>query len=306
MAIAGTIERSSTITLPRVLERIFDQEQPGSLRLRHKDSGRTAIVKIDCGAVQETVFGELKGDAAMREISQTFPLEYEFESLETGIPLGRRTDPEMMRARKRPALKLVGAEKPMMVPLGVATCAAADAPSPAAAGVPVCVTAASGVAYKSGARFMQVRERPGSQPLPAPAEPVQAKKRPVREFPSKATINEPAGPPLSPMHRFGNLPAVGSLAEWVSAGDEFAIRFACSSALTLGSIGATEMDYFRSDCASLLERAGLIGDVLGFSPPSLAVIVEPERAAGYRRLADGFAGVYCGPESTVDALLAIL
>ena len=312
MAIAGTIERSSSITLPRVLERIFDQEQPGLLRLRHRESGRIAIFKIDRGAVQEMVFGDLKGDAAMREVSGAFPLEYEFESSDTSITTGRLPVQPVMRAGKKPALKLVGAVKPMMVLSGLTPSAAAASPSAATARVPASAPASApaasqvveSVERKPAARFMQ--EKRGPQPLPAPAEPGQAKEQPRQEIPSKDAVEKSVALPPPPMRRVSSLPSVESLTEWVGAGDEFVIRFAGSAALTLGAVGEADMDYFRTDSASLLERAALIGEVLGFSAPGLAAIVEPERAAGYRRLADGFSGIYCGPDSTVDTLLAIL
>gem|GEM_PF-6266004 len=91
----------------------------------------------------------------------------------------------------------------------------------------------------------------------------------------------------------------------MDAGDEYTVRFSCVAGQTRGNVGAGEWEYFRSDCASAMEWAALIGETLGFSPPRLAAIVEPERAACYRQLAAGFAGAYSGPGSTVDNIIAI-
>ena len=307
MAIAGTIERSSAITLPRVLERIFDHEQPGSLQLKHKESGKTAEVKIDRGAVEETTFGDLKGDLAMREISQTFPWEYEFVSSDTSISTGRLPMQPASRPAKRPALKLTGAVKPMMVLSGLPN-APSDAPQSLApatvpAGAPAAPRLAESVESRPAVKFMQ--EKSGAQPSPVPAKPGVEPPERIGAAPAQVDKVAAISPPLSTARRISNLPTAESMVEWVEAGDDYALRFACSDSLNFGKVEEKEWAYFHSDCASLMERASLIGEVLGFSPPSLAAIVEPERAAGYRRLANGFAGLYCGPGSTVDALLTI-
>lgn len=291
MAIAGIIDRTSAITLPRVLERIFDHEQPGFLKLKHRESGKTAEVRIDRGAVEETTYGDLRGDLAMREISQTYPWEYEFVSSDPNISTGRLPVQPASRPAKRPALKLAGAVKPMMVLSGL-TDAVQDASRAAVAENASAPGEAKAVESKPAVKFIQ--EKPTAQFRPLPVKTGIAK-----ESAGVAVI------PPSSMRRVSSLPTAESLAEWVEKGDEYALRFACSENLNFGSVEEHEWAYFRSDCASLMERAALVGEVLGFSPPSLAAIVEPERAAGYRRLADGFAGLYCGPDSTVEALLAI-
>ena len=318
MAIAGTIERTSPITLPRVLERIFDHEQPGMLKLKHKESGRSAEVKIDRGAVQETVFGELNGDQAMKEISQTFPWEYEFVSSDTSITTGRLPVQPTVPSGKRPALKLVGAVKPMMILSGQtgreveASPASAKAKSPDSA--PPEPEATKPAEAKAGSRLMQAKNCPAPRPAPAkpgqaPAAVVQATAPPTPSAPQSkaAAVVAPVAPvaPPSPPRRMSSLPSAENLAEWVADGDEYALRFVIAEDRNLGNVAESEMAYFRADAVSLMERASLIGDVLGFSPPSLASLVESERAAAYRRLSDGFAGLYCGPGSTVDSMLSI-
>ncbi len=315
MAIAGTIERTSPITLPRVLERIFDHEQPGLLRLKHKESGRSAEVKIDRGAVQETVFGELNGDQAMKEISQTFPWEYEFVSSDTSITTGRLPAQLTTPSGKRPALKLVGAVKPMMILSGQTgprsevspTVEKAKTPDPTPPEPQVTKPAEA----KPASRLMQAKNSPAPRPTAAkpgqaPAAVVQATATPTTSAPQSkaAAVPAPASPP-SPLRRMSSLPTAESLADWVADGDEYALRFVIAEDRNIGNVAESEMAYFRADAASLMERASLIGDVLGFSPPSLAALVESERAAAYRRLADGFAGIYSGPGSTVDSMLSI-
>lgn len=310
MAIAGTIERTSPITLPRVLERIFDHEQPGLLRMKHKESGRSAEVKIDRGAVQETVFGELNGDQAMKEISQTFPWEYEFVSSDTSITTGRLPAQLTTPSGKRPALKLVGAVKPMMILSGQTGPRSEVSPIVEKAKTPEPTPPAPQVT-KPVSRLMQAKTGPA--PTPAPAKPgqaptavVQATAPPATSAPQSkaAAVPAPATPP-SPLRRVSSLPTAASLADWVADGDEYALRFVIAGDRCIGNVAESELVYFRADAASLLERASLIGDVLGFSPPSLATLVEPDRAAAYRRLADGFAGLYSGPGSTVDSMISI-
>jgi hypothetical protein len=114
-----------------------------------------------------------------------------------------------------------------------------------------------------------------------------------------------AGGSLSTARQMTTLPTAESVASWVDAGDEYAIRFSCSADGNRGNAGDSDWEYFRTDHASLMERAELIAGTLGFSAPLLAVIVEPERAASYRQLADGFAGAYCGPGCSVDMMLEL-
>ncbi len=289
MAIAGTIEQTSAITLPRVLERIFDHEQPGLLRLKHRDSGKTARVKIDRGAVQETVYGELNGDAAMKEISQTWPWEYEFESEDPTITTGRLPVQPISRPAKKPALKLVGAGKPMMLSSGEISAGFAARSAPPAPAV-------NGTKPEMKSAFMGARA--GAQQRPAPAQPGVAATAPV---PVEAEKKVPG----APARRMRQWPDAGSLAAWVAESDEYAVRFAKSGEVALGAVAEGEWDYYQADSASLMLWATGIGDTLGYSAPILAALVEPLRAASYRRLVDGFAGIYSGPETTVDSIIGI-
>ena len=289
MAIAGTIEQTSAITLPRVLERIFDHEQPCLLRLKHRDSGKTARVKIDRGAVQETVYGELNGDAAMKEISQTWPWEYEFESEDPTITTGRLPVQPISRPAKKPALKLVGAGKPMMLSSGEISAGFAARSAPPAPAV-------NGTKPEMKSAFMGARA--GAQQRPAPAQPGVAATAPV---PVEAEKKVPG----APARRMRQWPDAGSLAAWVAESDEYAVRFAKSGEVALGAVAEGEWDYYQADSASLMLWATGIGDTLGYSAPILAALVEPLRAASYRRLEDGFAGIYSGPETTVDSIIGI-
>ena len=78
---------------------------------------------------------------------------------------------------------------------------------------------------------------------------------------------------------------------WVEEGDEYAVRFAKSADQALGNVEEQDWEYFSADSSSLMLWAAGIGDTLGYSAPVLAALVEPQRAAAYRRLEDGFAGI---------------
>ena len=292
MAIAGTIEQTSAITLPRVLERIFDHEQPGLLRLKHRDSGKTARVKIDRGAVQETTYGELNGDAAMKEISQTWPWEYEFESEDPTITTGRLPVQPITRPAKKPALKLVGAGKPMMLNSGEISAGFAAKSAPPAPAV-------NGANPEKKSAFMGAK--PAAQQRPAPAQPGVAAAATTTAAPVAAEKKVPG----APARRMRQWPDAASLAAWVAESDDYAVRFAKSGAVALGAVAEGEWDYYQADSASLMLWATGIGDTLGYSAPILAALVEPLRAASYRRLEDGFAGIYSGPETTVDSIIGI-
>jgi len=280
MAIAGIIERTSAITLPRVLERIFDHEQPGLLRLKHLASGKTARVKIDRGAVQETTFGELQGDDAMKEISGTFPWEYEFISEDPTITTGRLPVQPATRPAKKPALKLAGLVKPVMLNTGGISAGFAAFQPAAEEGGPAVKT-------ERKAAFMSAKPA-----APAPAA-VAVEEQPEMQIPAATG------------RRLKQLPDALSLTDWVQAGDEYAVRFAKSGDTALGKVAEGEWEYFRADSASLMLWAAGIGETLGYSAPVLAALVEPQRAAAYRRLEDGFAGIYSGPETSVDAIIGI-
>jgi hypothetical protein len=291
MAIAGVIERTSSITLARVLERIFDHEQPGWLKLKHRENGRTAEVKIDRGAVQDTVFGELKGDEAMKEIAQTYPWDYEFVSEDPTITTGRL--PWQPGERRKPALKLAGAVKPMMLHQGEISAGFATK-DPEESG--------NGAKPERKSAFMAARpaapQRPAKEGKSAPEDkPVDVAEPAAR----------PAGSKIVPAHsrRMRQWPDVAHLAAWVAEGDEYAVRFAKSADQALGTVEQHDWDYFAADSSSLMLWAAGIGDTLGYSAPVLAALVEPQRAAAYRRLEDGFAGIYSGPDTTVDTILGI-
>lgn len=289
MAIAGTIETSSAITLHRVLERIFDHEQPGRLQLKHKESGKTAEVKIDRGAVQDTVFGDLKGDDAMKEITQTFPWDYEFVSEDPTIATGRLPIQPTNRPPKRPALRLAGANKPMMLNTGeISAGFAAKSPAPSPT-----------IGAKPERKSAFMGEKPAGQQSKTPVEPVKLER-------AAAPVSEKAAPaPPSPKHRVKALPHAADLAQWVADGDEYAVRFAKSGDTEFGKVADGEWEYYRADSASLMLWAAGIGDTLGYSAPILTAVVEPQRAASYRKLEDGFAGIYSGPDTTVDMIISI-
>jgi len=291
MSIAGVIERTSAINLARVLERIFDHEQPGRLRLKHRENGRTAEVKIDRGAVQDTVFGELKGDAAMKEISQTYPWDYEFVSEDPTITTGRL--PWQPGERRKPALKLAGAVKPMMLNQGEiqAGFASKKPDEPVNAG-------------KTERKSAFMAAKPNGQQRPVGAR-TEADEKPASAAAGRAVEPVAEKKPPAPGRRMRQWPDVADLAGWVEEGDEYAVRFAKSADKALGNIEEADWEYFAADSSSLMLWAAGIGDTLGYSAPVLAALVEPQRAASYRRLEDGFAGIYSGPDTTVDTILGI-
>jgi hypothetical protein len=279
MAIAGIIEPTSAISLPNVLERILDHEQPGLLRLRHPASGKTARVRIDCGMIQETIFGELRGEAAMEEISATSPWEYEFISQDPAIA---PTPPQ--QTAKRPALKLAGAVKPMMLQSGqIRAGFAAGAPAGTA---------------KPERRSAFMTAKPAAPRAAAPAVSTMAVANGGEEIVDSSI-------PVAPDRRMKQWPEVHSLNDWVEGGDEYSIRFARSGDMAIGKVTVDDWVYFSADSASLMLWAAGIGETQGYSAPVLAALVEPQRAACYRRLEDGFAGIYSGPDTTVDTIIAI-
>jgi len=293
MAIAGTIESSSAITLHRVLERIFDHEQPGRLRLKHKESGQTAEVKIDRGAVQDTVFGDLKGEDALKEITQTFPWDYEFVSEDPSINTGRLPIQPANRPPKRPALKLAGESKPMMLHTGEINAGFSTQLPPQ--------VSLAGARPERKSAFMA--EKPAGQQRKTPVEPVRNERPEVR---ATAPAGDKAGPaPPAPKHRVKALPHAADLAKWVADGDAYAVRFARSGDTAFGKVADSEWEYYHADSASLMLWAAGIGDTLGYSAPILTALVEPQRAASYRKLEDGFAGIYSGPDTTVDMIIGI-
>lgn len=290
MGIAGVIERTSAITLARVLERIFDHEQPGWLKLKHRENGRTAEVKIDRGAVQDTTFGDLKGDEAMKEISQTYPWEYEFVSEDTSITTGRL--PWQPGERRKPALKLAGTVKPMMLNQGEISAGFASKPP---------AEAVNGNAKPERKSAFMAAKPAALQGLAVAAEEAT----PAVAAEPSAPAEEKKVPSASNARRVKQWPDVARLAAWVEEGDEYAVRFAKSADEALGKVDQQDWDYFAADCSSLMLWAAGIGDTLGYSAPVLAALVEPQRAASYRRLEDGFAGIYSGPDTTVDAIIGI-
>jgi hypothetical protein len=289
MAIAGIIEPTSAITLPRVLERIFDHEQPGLLRLRHLPSGKTARVKIDHGTIQETIFGELRGDAAMQEISATFPWEYEFISQDQAITMARSPQQLERQPGKRPALKLSGAAKPTLLHSGRFT-------DGFAASTPAAETSLTAAKPERKSAFMTAK--------PAVTRTAASAGSTMPVVDGGAETVDPFIP-AAPNRRMKQWPDAQSLSDWVESGDEYSLRFARSGETVLGKVSPDEWAYFGADSASLMLWAAGIGETLGYSAPVLAALVEPQRAACYRRLKDGFAGIYSGPETTVDAIIDI-
>jgi hypothetical protein len=149
---------------------------------------------------------------------------------------------------------------------------------------------------------------PAPRPGRKPALRLTGTQRPAIAIPQRhtapVTVSAPAGH-KSPPRAASQYPTAEALTAWVDAGDEYALRFLESGSQSRGNIAAADWDYFRSDFASIMDHAALIGETLGLSAPSLAAAVEPDRAACYRRLDGGFAGTYCGPGSSVESLLPI-
>ncbi len=104
MAFSGTIERTSPITLARLLERIYDAGEPGELHLEHAESKAAAVLVIHRGEIVSSTCGPLSGEGAMKELTTTFPWTYQFH------PQGQTSSADarvpMPRPVKRPALKL--------------------------------------------------------------------------------------------------------------------------------------------------------------------------------------------------------
>jgi hypothetical protein len=109
MAFSGIIDRTSPITLARLLERIYDADEPGELRLVNDATNEAARLVISRGEVVSSQCGELVGEAALRHLNSTFPWSYHFagRSAKASDGSGAETSPRSMPVvAKRPAVKL--------------------------------------------------------------------------------------------------------------------------------------------------------------------------------------------------------
>lgn len=115
MNISGIIEQNSSVTLPRLLERIFDTDRPGELVLKHQNTGEEAVLTIKDGEVSNTVYGDLKNDAAMRAINQTFPWVYDFQASGGAKGDGRMGGPNVVKSPSAMPLRTVGPKRAAVV-----------------------------------------------------------------------------------------------------------------------------------------------------------------------------------------------
>ncbi len=149
MAFSGIIDRTSPITLARLLERIYDADEPGELRLIHGDTNEAARLVISRGEVVSSQCGELVGEAALRHLSSTFPWSYHFTGRHASASegAGAETSPRSMPlATKRPAVKLkpsaASEERPAVHSLGAAEVPSATAAPEALVALPTASLAA--------------------------------------------------------------------------------------------------------------------------------------------------------------------
>jgi hypothetical protein len=237
MGFAGIIDRTSPITLARLLERIHDAGAPGKLLLTHSDTNETAVLAIDRGEIVHARCGDLDHDAVMKHLVSTFPWSYQFVAKGTQPTSDEDSAQLSIRPAKRPAIKL----KPL--PTSEERPAFADASPPMAPATAALVSRA---------------------PSAMPAESISA---------------------------------------WIQGGDEHFIRFADTATERIGNVDPADWEYFRADHAWLLTTANAIRESLGFSPPITLAVVEPQRAAAYGTLENGFVGILGGKGASVSQVL---
>ncbi len=102
MNMNGTLDSNSAITLPRLLERIFDTDRPGELRLQKADGSAQASINIANGEVTSTVFGDLKNKEATNAILSSLPWNFEFVPKGSVQGDGRLSGPKVVRAGAAP------------------------------------------------------------------------------------------------------------------------------------------------------------------------------------------------------------
>ena len=319
MAFSGIIDRSSPITLARLLELIYDADEPGELLLQHNETKEKAVLVISRGEVLSTQCGELSGDAAMKQLNSTFPWSYHFVSRNSAAKSAEENQFPMPRPTKRPALKL----KPLLASEENAafnSTAPARVPSTDAPSAPVGETPQPTPMRRPVVLFRKPQDSPSEQAevsaTPEEAAPAnQALDRPLLRLLGEplpgATLPEDfvpqaESPPVAPVISKAKPRSTISetnLVEWLAGGDDHFMRFAESAGTWQGTIDSDDREYFRADYHWLTSMANAVGQSLGFSTPLTMAVAEPQRAAGYGRLEDGFVGVLGGKGASVVQVL---
>lgn len=121
---------------------------------------------------------------------------------------------------------------------------------------------------------------------------------PVEASPAPPAVVEPA-PPVAPV------PALTELHHrWLTAdASSHCIRFGTAGEEFAGGIQPDDYDYFRSDFAFLRGTAAGIARSLGWEPPAVIAIAEPERSTGYAMIEGGFLGIMAGAGSGVQHVI---
>lgn len=326
MAFSGIIDRNSPITLARLLELIYDTDEPGQLILQHNDTKEQAVLVINRGEIVGSQCGELSGEAAMRRVSTSFPWSYHFVGRHSAAKSDEETQLPMPRPAKRPALKL----KPLLASEETSafnSAAPARVPTTDAPIAPVGETPPASPVRRPVMLARKAPEPATEQVvMPAPAvtpdssAPEAASASPTLDRPLLKLIGEPLPgasvpedfveqaqvPPTAP--KFGRAKARRAISEeglaaWLAGGDDHFIRFAESGGEWRGSIDSADWEYFRADYNWLAAMGNAVGQSLGFSPALTMAVAEPQRAAGYGTLEDGFVGILGGKGAGVVQVL---
>jgi hypothetical protein len=146
MVFVGIIERTSAISLPRLLERVYESGQTGRLELRHGETGQRATLVVDKAGIKEKRCGDLTGDAAMAEIRSSFPWHYEFIAEGAESIVARPQNPTVPTLARKLKVKIVSNDAPPAAPAAPITpteAVAATSAAPAASGLGTASAAAA-------------------------------------------------------------------------------------------------------------------------------------------------------------------
>lgn len=327
MSFKGTIDKNSSSLLPRLLERIFDEGNPGRLEFKHKESELTATLVLDADSVTEMRCGQTTGDEAMTQIRQTFPWEYEFvpdassatatRSPSAAAPLlGGKAKIRLGSVDTAPSsFPDSGIEQPLHLP------PAADASPPAPADAPRKVLkltpvkpAATLVASPAPTPIPTItlapipEAKPASVPDPTGGSVLPTTGTPVADVPASSPpilAEEPVTLPLTSLQRVAMPePAHQALVDWASDGASTTTRFYARADETFGKVDPSAWEYFRMDQAYLVSSARAIGRALGYSPPLVVAVSEAVASTGYRVLnGNAIAGALASASEGVEAVV---
>jgi hypothetical protein len=319
MNISGILEQSSPVTLPRLLERIFDTDRPGELVLKHQNTGEQATLLISQGEVRNTVFGELKNEEAIRAINQTFPWIYEFKASGDTQGDGRLGGPNIIKQLPQRA---VGARTPGVVIATKTERNPVETPPPAVGSTgsqpsqPTLKIAAKAKFKPPGSTVASLATEPAAKAVektePSATKLKTRKDRPylrvlgVRLAGEKSSAQSDSEYLPTPVLDLRAVHTTESLRPWVLTTNTGSLRFFDFDGTHFGDLTQEEWAYFRADRLFMMKMAATIGNALGYGRANMVAVVEPQRAACYWSINDGFAGAYQGNESSITDFISKL